>query len=173
MKKIPVASSLGVQRVWQKRLYRLEMGGVLPGSEYEFSSMEATTGCRSDYSCANEINHELNPFFVDYSELTWLSFTATETGLASVDVEEYVIFVYDDADKIWMTDKDGNVTYEPMQVVQDAKDNSHGAVKANTMTHVAITIIALQSNFMGLRKLKKAMIVSYLFISILRLQLFL
>lgn len=115
------------------------MGGVLPGSEYEFSSIKLQLDAEAIIP-VNEINHELNPFFVDYSELTWLSFTATETGLASVDVEEYVIFVYDDADKIWMTDKDGNVTYEPMQVVQDAKDNSHEfAVKAGTTYYVAIT----------------------------------
>lgn len=117
----------------------LGMGGSLPGSEYEFSSIKLQLDAETIIP-VNEANHELNPFFVDYSELTWLSFTATETGLANIDIEEYVIFVYDDPDKIWMTDKDGNITYKPMRVVQDAEDNSHEfAVKAGTTYYVAIT----------------------------------
>lgn len=118
----------------------LGMGGSLPGADYESSPIMLQLGVEAIIP-VNEINNpELYPFFVDYSELSWLKFTAAETGLANIDIEEYVIFVYDDEKKIWTTDEDGKVVYEPMRVVQGANDNSHEfAVKAGTTYYVAIT----------------------------------
>ena len=74
------------------------------------------------------------PDFANYSEMSWLQFTAPISGLADIDIEEYVLFVYEGEDKI------GALDYKPMRVVQDENNNSHKfAVKANTTYYVVTT----------------------------------
>ena len=63
-----------------------------------------------------------------------MQFTAPITGLANIDIEQYVLFVYEGEDKI------GALDYKPMMVVQDENNNSHKfAVKANTTYYVVTT----------------------------------
>ncbi len=108
-------------------------GFFLPGSTFENA-----VGLQPDVETIIPVNENTNvdefPDFASYSELSWLQFTAPITGLANIDIEQYVLFVYEGEDKI------GALDYKPMMVVQDENNNSHKfAVKANTTYYVVTT----------------------------------
>lgn len=108
-------------------------GFFLPGSTFENA-----VGLQSDVETIIPVNENTNvdefPDFANYSEMSWLQFTAPISGLADIDIEEYVLFVYEGEDKI------GALDYKPMRVVQDENNNSHKfAVKANTTYYVVTT----------------------------------
>ena len=108
-------------------------GFFLPGVTFENA-----VNLQPDVETIIPVNENTNvdefPDFANYSELSWLQFTAPVSGLANIDIEQYVLFVYEGEDKI------GALDYKPIRVVQDENNNSHKfAVKANTTYYIVTT----------------------------------
>lgn len=105
-------------------------GFTLPGANFD-GAINLVPGVESIVPVNS--NPDEFPDFSGYSELSWLKFEATATGIADVDIEQNVIFV-------WEEDNVGSLDVKPLSVVQDETTNSHEfAVKAGITYYVLTT----------------------------------
>lgn len=108
-------------------------GFWIPGANFE-NAVKLEVDKETVIPVNENVSQDEFPLFENYSELSWLTFTPENTGLADIDIEEYVLFVYEGEDKI------GALDYTPLRVIQDDETNSHKfAVKANTTYYVVTT----------------------------------
>lgn len=78
-------------------------------------------------------NYTEFPIFDSYGELSWLKFTSAKNGIANVNIETDLIYVYEGEENI------GALDYTPMSIVQGANDISHRfVVKAGVEYYVVV-----------------------------------
>ncbi len=78
-------------------------------------------------------NYTEFPIFDSYGELSWLKFTSAKNGIANINIETDLIYVYEGEENI------GALDYTPMSIVQGANDISHRfVVKAGVEYYIVV-----------------------------------